>query len=78
MSTCMKLEGFGRLKSLKTTDLEIPIIALHVDEHVKRKNFHSINIQGICDANYVLLWNLRWKEFAMQNQFAMLFILRRG
>ena len=35
----------------------IPIISLHQDEYayVNRKNFHSINLQGICDANLVFL-----------------------
>ena len=35
----------------------IPIIAPHQDEYayVNRKNFHSKNIQGICDANLVFL-----------------------
>ena len=35
----------------------IPIIAPHQDEYayVNQKNFHSINVQGICDANLVFL-----------------------
>ena len=45
--------------------LHIQIIAPHEDEfaYVNRKKFHSINIQGICDANLLFLDVVaKWRE----------------
>lgn len=54
----------------------------HINEHVyvNRKNFHSINVQAICDAkmrftNVVVLWpgsthdSFVWEQCAIKNQF---------